>query len=93
MHKSSDPNRDYITTPEAARRSGLTRIYLAHLLRRGTLEGFHLGRDWLVYTDSLEQFLATPRKPGPKGPRKGPSEQHPTTSLTSSGSDQQSEDR
>lgn len=93
MDKSPDTQRGYITTPEAARRSGLTRIYLAHLLRRGTLEGFHLGRDWLVYTDSLEHFLATPRKPGPKGPRKGPSEQHPTSSQPNSGSDQQSQDR
>jgi hypothetical protein len=42
-------------------------------LREGyatTLEGFQVGRDWVVYTDSLEKFLDTPRKPGPKGPRK-----------------------
>jgi hypothetical protein len=28
------------------------------------------GHDWLVYEDSLHAFLASPRKPGPKGPRK-----------------------
>src|SRR5260370_27970157 len=51
-------SRDYITTPEATRRSGLTRIYLAQLLRKGILEGFRLGREWLIYTDSLEKFLS-----------------------------------
>ena len=70
MLKRSDTSRDYLTTPEAAERSGLTRVYLALLLRRGMLEGFRRGRDWFVYSDSLEQFLATPRKPGPRGPRK-----------------------
>lgn len=65
-----DTNRPYITTPEAASRSGLTKTYLALLLRTGKLEGVQVGRDWIVYTDSLEAFLAQPRKPGPKGPRK-----------------------
>ena len=60
----------YLTTPEAAERSGLTKVYLAYLLRHGKLDGFRRGRDWYVYADSLELFLATPRKSGPKGPRK-----------------------
>jgi excisionase family DNA binding protein len=77
MPKEFDISREYITTPEAAKRSGLSKVYLAHLLKKGTLEGFQLGRDWLVYTDSLERFLATPRKSGPKGPRKKP-EQEPS---------------
>lgn len=74
MLKNIDTNRDYLTTPEAAERSGLTGVYLALLLRRGTLDGFRRGRDWFVYADSLETFLATPRKPGPRGPHKLPSE-------------------
>ena len=74
MLRNIDTNRNYLTTPEAAERSGLTRVYLALLLRRGTLEGFRRGRDWFVYADSLETFLAAPRKPGPRGPRKSPSE-------------------
>ena len=73
MLRSIDTSRDHLTTPEAAARSGLTRTYLALLLRRGTLEGFRRGRDWFVYTDSLEAFLASPRKSGPRGPRKPPS--------------------
>jgi excisionase family DNA binding protein len=76
MLKNIDTSREYITTPEAAQRSGLTRIYLAQLLRKGKLEGFQHGREWFIYSDSLETFLATPRKPGPRGPRKPPSETH-----------------
>ncbi len=71
-----DTTRNSLTTPEAAELSGLTRVYLALLLRKGMLEGFRRGRDWFVYADSLEKFLATPRKSGPKGPRKPPSEEH-----------------
>ena len=67
-----ETKREYITTPQAAERSGLSKNYLATLLRRGKLEGFQLARDWFVYTDSLEHFLKTNRKPGPKGPHRKP---------------------
>ena len=70
MPKSIDTSREYITTAEAAKRSGLSTVYLTQLLRKGKLEGVQLVREWIVYTDSLEKFLATPRKSGPKGPRK-----------------------
>ena len=70
MLKKADLNREYITTSEAAKRSRLSNIYLAQLLRQGKLEGFRVAREWLIYVDSLEKFLATPRKSGPKGPRK-----------------------
>jgi len=70
MLKDIDTSREYITTAEAARRSGLSTVYLTQLLRKGTLEGVQVVREWLIYTDSLEKFLATPRKSGPKGPRK-----------------------
>ncbi len=72
MLKSLDTNREYITTPEASKRSGLSKVHLARLLRNGVLEGVQLGREWLVYTDSLEKYMATPHKPGPKGPIKKP---------------------
>jgi excisionase family DNA binding protein len=75
MLKNIDQGRECITTPEAAKRSGLSKVYLAHLLKKGTLEGFQVGRDWCVYTDSLQKFLETPRKSGPKGPRKKKTEQ------------------
>lgn len=45
-----------------------------------------MGRDWFIYTDSLEHFLALDHKPGPKGPRKKPSpsqmQDRPDTSST-----------
>ncbi len=56
--KDINTNRDCITTAKA------------RLLRNGALEGLQLGRDWLIYTDSLEKYLATPHKTGPKGPIK-----------------------
>ncbi len=62
--------REKITTLEAEQRSGLSRNYLALLLRKGRLEGERPSRDWFVYVDSLDNFLAKKRKPGPRGPRK-----------------------
>lgn len=82
MSKNIDPSREYITTSEAAKRSGLSTVYLTQLLRKGKLEGVQLVREWLVYTDSLERFLATPRKSGPKGPRKKP--EHESSASNSS---------
>ncbi len=70
MKKNIDLSREYIRTSEAAQKSQLSMPYLTQLLREHTLEGFQLGREWFIYTDSLEKFLATPRKSGPKGPRK-----------------------
>jgi len=64
-----EQDRPYLTTPQAATRSGFTPSYIAHLLRENKLEGFRLAREWFIYTDSLDAFLAKPRKPGPKGPR------------------------
>ena len=64
--------RKYITTPQASELANLSANYIATLLRKKKLEGFQLGRDWFVYTDSLEKFLKAPRKSGPKGPRKKP---------------------
>jgi excisionase family DNA binding protein len=70
MLKNIDTNREYIPTPEASKRSGLSMSHITRLLKSGALEGFQIGRDWLVYTDSLEKYIATPHKPGPKGPIK-----------------------
>jgi excisionase family DNA binding protein len=67
--KNINPDREHMTTAQAADRSDLSAIYLRQLLRQGKLEGFQLGRDWYIYADSLETFLQRKRKPGPKGPR------------------------
>lgn len=75
MSDKEQANREYITTPEAAKRSELSKNYIALLARTGRLEGFRIGqaREWFIYTDSLETFLSTHRKPGPKGTRKNTS--------------------
>ena len=65
MPNTTPEGREYITTIEAERISGLRRNYLTLLLREGKLEGFRPARDWFIYTNSLEQFLASNRKPGP----------------------------
>ena len=70
MLKDVDINREYLSTPQAAAHADLSKVHIARLLRDKKLEGFQLGREWFVYTDSLEKYLATPRKTGPKGPIK-----------------------
>jgi hypothetical protein len=72
MTINAKSEREKITTIEAEQRTGLSRNYFALLLRRGKLEGERPARDWFIYVDSLENFLATNRKPGPKGPRRKP---------------------
>ena len=74
MTQQTSDGRAYVTTIEAERISGLRRNYLTLLLREGKIEGFRPARDWFIYTDSLERFLASDRKPGPRGPRKKSSE-------------------
>ena len=68
-NRRMEQGRPYLTTPQAAVRSGLTSSYMTYLLRKNKLEGFRLAREWFIYTDSLDAFLEHPRKPGPKGPR------------------------
>lgn len=86
MTTEHDEKREYITTPQASELANLSANYIATLLRKEKLEGFQLGRDWFVYTDSLNRFLQTTRKPGPKGPRKkaaSPSDDAPDHHLSS----------
>ena len=66
MLKHIDMTRDCLPTPQAAKRANLSRLHIARLLRAKKLEGFQLGREWFVYVDSLERYLASPRKTGPK---------------------------
>jgi hypothetical protein len=82
MLKDVNTNREIITTTLAAERAHLTTAYITYLLRNRRLEGFQLAREWLVYADSLETFLATPRKPGPHGPRKKSKHTTPSTTPT-----------
>ena len=74
-------NRGCLTSSQARQYSDLSGVYLAQLLRKGTLEGFKIDREWFIYTDSLEEFLAKTRKPGPKGPRTSISREEKEPSL------------
>ena len=62
MLKNIDVNRDYLSTPQAAKRANLSRLHIARLLRGKKLEGFQFGREWFVYVDSLESYLAKIQK-------------------------------
>jgi excisionase family DNA binding protein len=65
-------DRVLLSTTEAVQLSGLSREHIQRLLRQKLLEGMKLGHDWLLFEDSLEAFLAQPRKTGPKGPHTKP---------------------
>ena len=70
MDTKESVTRNEISTAEASRVSGLSINHVTHLLRKGQLEGRRFGnRVWIVYADSLEHYVATPHKSGPKGPR------------------------
>jgi hypothetical protein len=66
----SSDGRVLLPSTEARNIAGFSRQHLQRLLRDKRIEGIKLAHDWLVYEDSLKAFLAQPRKPGPKGPRK-----------------------
>ena len=70
MSTPLDHGRPSITTAQAEKLSGLSAIHLRSLVRKGILDGYRPARDWFIYTDSLEKYVALNRKPGPKGPRK-----------------------
>lgn len=70
MEAEKSLTRQELSTAEASQLSGLSLNQITHLLRQGKLEGRRFGqRLWIVYADSLEHYLATPHKSGPKGPR------------------------
>ena len=71
MQDIQENNRRELSTTEASQISGLSRNHITLLLRQGKLEGRNFDhRLWMVYADSLERYMTTPHKSGPKGPRK-----------------------
>jgi hypothetical protein len=77
-------SNDRVLLPSTVARtiSGFSRQHLQRLLQERRIEGIKLARDWLVYEDSLQAYLAQPRKPGPKGPRKKSPPDAPDTTLS-----------
>jgi excisionase family DNA binding protein len=80
MVQEISSERVLLSTSEAMQKSGLSREHIQRLLREGRIQGRKPGHDWLVYEDSLMAFLAQPRKPGPKGPRKKSSPEQASSS-------------
>jgi excisionase family DNA binding protein len=79
------PNRPLLSTTEASKISGLSKVYIQYLARTGRIEGTKPGgHDWMVYEDSLQAFLSQPRSPGRKGPRKKRIEQGDRVLLSTS---------
>ena len=77
--------RRVLTTAEASAKSGLSRSHIHYLVRTGKIEGSKpWGRDWMIYEDSLQAFLAQPRSPGREGPRKKRIEQGGRVLLSTS---------
>jgi len=62
---------EYITTREAARRSGYTTHHIAVLIRSGKIRGHKFGHVWMVNRQSFEAYLEQVGKEvnGRYGPR------------------------
>ena len=74
--------RVLLPSTEARKIAGFSRQHLQRLLRDKRIDGIKLAHDWLVYEDSLQAFLAQPRKPGPKGPHKKSPKDSPDASVS-----------
>jgi hypothetical protein len=59
-----------ISVTRAAEISGLTPGYIRRLLRNNIIEGKKIGRDWFTTVETIREYLATERRPGPKPQQK-----------------------
>lgn len=64
MTQRLEGNRAVVSTAQACEATNFTSAYIQRLLRDGRIEGVKLGRDWLIYEDSLEAFMTQTRKRG-----------------------------
>lgn len=62
----SEPFHEEISTVAAAAKYHLTPSYIARLARGQVIRARKFGRDWIIDEASLQEYLAQPRKPGPK---------------------------
>jgi len=56
----------YISVTQASEKSGLSGAQIRKLLAEGKLEGIKIGSYWAVDSYSLDQYIESARKPGPK---------------------------
>lgn len=67
----SDTPPDYLTTPQAADRLGLTASRVRQLLRAGILTGRRVGRDWLIDRTAVDALPPeSARRTAPRKKRK-----------------------
>ncbi len=62
--------REEISTVAAAEKYQLTPSYVARLARTQVIRARKFGRDWIIDEETLRNYTAQPRKPGPKPHRK-----------------------
>ncbi len=62
--------QEEITVAQACQISGLSHSYVIRLVKEGKIKGRQIGQFWVVQRSSLQAYLDTPRKSGPKGPIK-----------------------
>lgn len=55
-----------ISLAEAAELSGLSQGHLRLLVSEGKIWGTKIGRNWVTTEDTVRDYLATDRRPGPK---------------------------
>jgi excisionase family DNA binding protein len=58
--------RALLSTTEAHERSGLSRDHLGLMIRRGRIAAMKIGNNWFIFEESLNSYLHSARKPGPK---------------------------
>ena len=61
---------DYITAKEASELADLHHSHITLLATKGKIKAFRFGHAWMIYKPSLEAYLTSDRKPGPKPKRK-----------------------
>ncbi len=66
---SSEQFQEEISTVTAAEKYHLTPSYVARLARTHVVRARKFGRDWIVDEAALRDYLAKPRKTGPKPKR------------------------
>ena len=64
----STSNDNLISLAEAAELSGMSQSHIRLLVRTGKISGKKIGRNWVTTEESLRNYLATDRRPGPKSP-------------------------
>jgi excisionase family DNA binding protein len=63
-NEQDSPLIGLISTAEAAARFGYTQDHLGLLLRKRTISGKKIGRDWFIDENSLKQYVESNPKPG-----------------------------